>query len=215
LKVSPARCAAGGLLGAIVWPFLGHQYPTWELQPAPPPPPPEPESTHGPAPAAAPGSEGASHVSSSWVSRRVPPLAHGEQTTPKQHGASRRPQAFQHGPRAALALFSTGPRQWLDKLRQRPSSTVHIVCNPVVAGWRCTAAGLGRAGVGRDAVGEAFPGMLLAMLSQPCFDKTCRGRCGRPQQSAMKNSAWLINYVSDDLASLAPGFIQICQSLPS
>ena len=38
---------------------------------------------------------------------------------------------------------------------------------------------LGRAGVGRDAVGEAFPGMLLAMLSQPCFDKTCRGRCGR------------------------------------
>ena len=50
---------------------------------------------------------------------------------------------------------------------------------------------LGRPGVGRDAVGEAFPGMLLAMLSQPCFDKTCKGRCGRPQQSAMKNSAWL------------------------
>jgi hypothetical protein len=54
---------------------------------------------------------------------------------------------------------------------------------------------LGRAGVGRDAVGEAFPGMLLAMLSQPCFDKTCRGRCGRPQQSKMKNSAWLVTHV--------------------
>ena len=35
LKVSPARCAAGGLLGAIVWPFLGYQYPTQELQPPP------------------------------------------------------------------------------------------------------------------------------------------------------------------------------------
>jgi hypothetical protein len=84
LKVSPAWCAAGGLLGAIVWPFRGYQYPTRELQPAPPPPPPpEPESTHGPASAAAPGSEGASHVSSSQVSRRVPPLAHVEQTTPQ------------------------------------------------------------------------------------------------------------------------------------
>eukprot|EP01047_Picozoa_sp_COSAG01_P108737 COSAG01_NODE_37650_length_500_cov_3.925187_1_plen_52_part_10 len=24
---------------------------------------------------------------------------------------------------------------------ERPRSTVHIVCNPVVAGWRCMAAG--------------------------------------------------------------------------
>eukprot|EP01047_Picozoa_sp_COSAG01_P038917 COSAG01_NODE_3185_length_6428_cov_3.036722_4_plen_117_part_00 len=38
LKVSPARCAAGGLLGAIVRPFLGYQYPTWGSYSPPPPP---------------------------------------------------------------------------------------------------------------------------------------------------------------------------------
>jgi hypothetical protein len=76
LKVSPARCAVGGLLGTFVWPLALATNTLHKSYSPPLPPSPAPEPTHAPGPAAAPGSEGALHVSSSRVPRRVLPLAH-------------------------------------------------------------------------------------------------------------------------------------------